>query len=180
LNLDKSVNSLSQRLNKFYPDITTGSNNCNDGVNYRKGKRIISLDQWLKIEQDYTLGSALQYFPDDFSSIAFPFNMDSIGDPKLKEDTNKWYSDFKDLMEYRRNPRFGNTKCFNCLLSPDREESAIFLGINKVISRALEREHNNNNISSPTYLCSGVVCDLLYAVLFALGTNKAVSYAQSS
>jgi hypothetical protein len=48
-------------------------------------------------------------------------------------------------------------QCFSCLLSPDREEAAIFLGINKVIARALEREDNNNNISSPTtttYPCS--------------------------
>jgi hypothetical protein len=137
-------------VNKLYPD----SVNNNDGVNYWKGKRIISAVQWLKIEQDYSLETALQYFPDDFLSYVFPFNMDSIGDPKLKEDTNKWYSDFKDLMEYRRNPIYGNTKCFNCLLSPDREEAAIFLRINKVISRALEREHNNNGISSPTYPCS--------------------------
>jgi hypothetical protein len=81
--------------------------------------------------------------------------MNSIGDLKLKEDANKWYSDFKDLMEYRRNRRYGNTKCFNCLLSPDREEAAIFLGINKVIARALEREHNNNiSSSTPIYPCS--------------------------
>jgi hypothetical protein len=87
---------------------------CGNAVDYWKGKRIISLDRWLKIKQDYTLGTALQYFPDDFFlSIAFPFNMDSIRDSKLKEDANKWYSDFKDLMEYKRNPTYGNTKCFH-------------------------------------------------------------------
>ncbi|MGB7636436.1 MAG: hypothetical protein WBL88_02555 [Nitrososphaeraceae archaeon] len=117
MNLDKSINSLSQRLNKLYPDtspISVSSNNCNDGVNYWKGKRIISVNQWLKIEQDYTLEAALQYFHNDFLSVVFPFNMDSIDNPKLKEDANKWYSDFEDLMEYRRNPIYGNRKCFNC------------------------------------------------------------------
>ena len=154
MNLDKSVSNLSRRLNKIYPD-TSSSGNYNDGINYWKGKRIISLDQWLKIEQDYTLETALQYFPDDFQSYVFPFNMDSISDPKLKEGAERWYSDFKDLMEYKRNPTYGNTKCFNCLLSPHREESAIFLGINKVIARALEREHNNNISSQTTiYPCS--------------------------
>jgi hypothetical protein len=51
---------------------------------------------------------------------------------------------------------FGNTKCVSCLLNPHREKAAIFLGINKVIAGALERERNNNNISSPTttYPCS--------------------------
>src|SRR5919109_713366 len=29
-------------------------------------------------------------------------------------------------------------KCYQCLLSPYREEAAIFIGINKVISRALD------------------------------------------
>ena len=115
MNLDKSVNSLSQRLNKLHPDNSSG--NYNDGINYWKGKKIIPPDQWLKIEQDYTLETASQYFPDDFLSYLFPFNIDSICDPKLKEDAEMWYSDFKDLMEYRRNPTYGNTKCFNCLLS---------------------------------------------------------------
>jgi hypothetical protein len=61
----------------------------------------------LKIEQDYTLEAALQYFPDDLMSLVFPFNMDSIDNPKLKEDANKWYSGFEDLMEYKRNPTYG-------------------------------------------------------------------------
>ncbi|MGC2383715.1 MAG: hypothetical protein WA631_11470 [Nitrososphaeraceae archaeon] len=59
--------------------------------------------------KDYTLETALQYFPGDFQSCVFPSNMEGIRDPKLREDANKWYSDFKDLMEYRRNPTYGNT-----------------------------------------------------------------------
>jgi hypothetical protein len=55
-------------------------------------------------------------------------------------------------MEYRRNSRIGRTKCFRCLLSPDREEAAIFSGINKVIARAIEQQ-NNNNSSSTIYPC---------------------------
>jgi dsDNA-binding SOS-regulon protein len=43
-------------------------------------------------------------------------------------------------MEYTRNTEYGKTKCFRCLLSPDREEAAIFMGINKVISRALDTD----------------------------------------
>jgi hypothetical protein len=40
-------------------------------------------------------------------------------------------------MRYRKNPKYGKTKCSKCLLSTDREEAAIFIGINKVISRGL-------------------------------------------
>ena len=153
--LDKSVNSLSQRLDKLYPD-TSSSNSSNDGVNYWKGRKIIPLDKWLKItkantisrRENYNVKEGLQYFPDDYFEWMFP-----LGIPEdLKEEANKWYSDYIELMEYRRNPRIGRTKCFHCLLSPSREESAIFLGINKVIARAIEQE--NNNISSSTiYPC---------------------------
>jgi hypothetical protein len=34
--------------------------------------------------------------------------------------------------------KYGKTKFYQCLLSPYREEAAIFIGINKVISRALD------------------------------------------
>ncbi|HEU4822807.1 MAG TPA: hypothetical protein VFS97_05220 [Nitrososphaeraceae archaeon] len=42
---------------------------------------------------------------------------------------------------------FPFSSCTHCLLSPDREEAAIFIGINKVISRALDTD------SSSVYPC---------------------------
>ena len=152
--LDKSVTNLSLRLNKLYPDISS-SNSSNDGINYWKGRKIIPLDKWLKItkantisrRENYKVKEGLQYFPDDYFEWMFP-----LGIPEqLKEEANKWYSDYIELMEHRRNPRIGRTKCFHCLLSPSREESAIFLGINKVIARAIEQE--NNTPSSTIYPC---------------------------
>jgi hypothetical protein len=140
-------------LDKLYPDIS-GSNRSNDGINYWKGRKIIPLDKWLKItkantisrKENYNVKEGLQYFPDDYFEWMFP-----LGIPEsLKEEANSWYLDYISLMEYRRNPRIGRTKCFRCLLSPSREESAIFLGINKVIARAIEQE---NNLSSPIYPC---------------------------
>ena len=56
------------------------------------------------------------------------------------QEAELWCSDFERLMEYSRNAEYGKTKCFRCLLSPDREEAAIFIGINKVISRALDTD----------------------------------------
>jgi hypothetical protein len=41
-------------------------------------------------------------------------------------------------MKYTRNPEYGKRECYQCLLSPFREEAAIFIGINKVISRNLD------------------------------------------
>jgi hypothetical protein len=150
--LDKSVNNLSQRLDKLYPDTNS---NSSDGVNYWKGRKIIPLDKWLKItkantisrRENYNVKEGLQYFPDDYFEWMFP-----LGVPEeINEEANKWYCNYIELMEYRRNPRIGRTKCFRCLLSPDMEESALFLGINKVIARVIEQ--GNNNISSTIYPC---------------------------
>jgi hypothetical protein len=126
-------------LDKLYPET---SNNNSDGIKYWKGRKIIPLDKWLKItkantisrRESYNVKEGLQYFPDDYFAWMFP-----LGIPEdLKEEANKWYSDYIELMEHRRNPRIGRTKCFHCLLSPDAEDSALFIGINKVIARALE------------------------------------------
>jgi hypothetical protein len=89
--LDKSVNNLSQRLDKLDPD--TSSNNRNDGINYWKGRKIIPLYKWLKItkantisrRENYNVKEGLQYFPDDYIQYIFP-----LGIPEdLKEDANK-------------------------------------------------------------------------------------------
>ena len=138
-------------MDKLYPDTSSTSN----GVNYWKGRKIIPLDKWLKItkantisrRENYNVKEGLQYFPDDYFAWMLP-----LGIPDdLKEEANEWYSDYIELMEYRKNPRIGRTKCFRCLLSPSREKSAIFLGINKVIARAIEQE--NNISSSRIYPC---------------------------
>jgi hypothetical protein len=155
--LDKSVNSISQRLNKLYPDSSSG-NSSNDGIHYWKGRKIIPLDKWLKItkannisrSESYNVKEGLQYFPDDYFEWMFPLG----GIPEqLKEEANKWYSDYIELMEFRRNPRIGRTKCFRCLLSPSREEAAIFLGINKVIAMAIDKDENIDNNTSSIYPC---------------------------
>ena len=156
--LDKSVNNLSQRLNKLYPD-TSNSNSSSDGINYWKGKKIVSVEEWKKIssyarafqhgiENNLQIKEALQCFPNDYMRMPFPLGVQE----NFEKQANKWYSDYIELMDYRKNSRYGRTKCFGCLLSPDAEDSALFVGINKVIARAIEQE--NNNISSSTiYPC---------------------------
>jgi hypothetical protein len=112
--LDKSVNSLSQRLNKLYPDTT--SSNSSDDISYWKGRKIIPLDKWLKItkantisrREKYNVKEGLQYFPDDYFEWMFP-----LGIPEdVKEEANKWYLDYIELMEYRKNSRYGRAKVF--------------------------------------------------------------------
>jgi hypothetical protein len=152
LNLDKSINNLSQRLNNLYPE-TTSATNHDDGIKYWRGKKIVSLDQWLQTKKDHTLEAALQFFPDDHPHYGLSYILDNIGDPKLKEEAYTWYSEYEDLMEHRRNPIYGRKKCSRCLLSPDREQAAIFLGINKIIAKGLERRQNVSAPSPSVYPC---------------------------
>jgi hypothetical protein len=99
---DKSVNNLSQRLDKLSPD--TSSNSSNDAINYWKGRKIIPLDKWLKItkantisrRENYNVKEGLQYFPDDYFEWMFPLG----GIPEeSKEEANKWYCDYIELMK---------------------------------------------------------------------------------
>ena len=39
-------------------------------------------------------------------------------------------------MEYKRNANYGKTKCFYCLLSPERDDP-IFIGINRLVAKGL-------------------------------------------
>jgi hypothetical protein len=113
---------------------------------YWKGKKIVSLDQWYQIKEGYGLKAALQFFPNDYR-YGFACTFDDIEDTVLKQEADQWYSDYVKLMEYSKNTEYGKTKCFRCLLSPDREEAAIFIGMNKVISRALDSN------GTPIYPC---------------------------
>jgi hypothetical protein len=155
----KSIANLSARLDKLTGQSDRESNN--DGNNFWKGKKIIPINEWRKIARtNYAFGhgiehlrikEALEYFPDDYSQHLF-----LLGVPdNVREEAEKWLSDYLDLMEFKRNANYGKIKCFGCLLSPCREEAAIYLGINKVIASALERREHNDIVASsqPIYPC---------------------------
>ena len=61
------------------------------------------------------------------SEYGFPYIFDNIEDQTLKQEADKWYSDYIKLMEYSKNTEYGKTECFRCLLSPDREEAEYLL-----------------------------------------------------
>ena len=59
-------------------------------------------------------------------------------------------------MEHRRDPEYGSTKCYECLLCPHRDESALQIGIHKVIARGLEQEKEEGEEvqdTTPIYPC---------------------------
>ena len=45
-------------------------------------------------------------------------------------------------------------KCYECLLCPHRDESALLIGIHKVIARGLEQEKEKRQDATPIYPCS--------------------------
>jgi hypothetical protein len=106
---------------------------------YWKGKKIVSLDQWYQIKEGYGLKVALQFFPNDYR-YGFASTFDVIEDTAIKQEADQWYPDYVKLMEYSKNTEYGKTICYRCLITPDREEAAIFIGMNKVISRALDAD----------------------------------------
>ncbi|HEY7078830.1 MAG TPA: hypothetical protein VH500_03950 [Nitrososphaeraceae archaeon] len=74
--------------------------------------------------------------------------------------TRKWYSDYLYLMKYKRNPQYGRAKCFDCLLSPVRDDP-IFFGINRLVAKGLEgnkADKKNNSILHPCHVENRFEC----------------------
>jgi hypothetical protein len=155
MNLDKTIKELTDRLNIVHPYSSYSSishQNSNDGVNYWKGKKIISVEYWNDIYKrnsthtdayKITLTSRipLQYFPDDYNGSISSL---SVIDDELKEAGEKWNKDYYELLEYRKNSILGKRKCTKCLLSGSNDDP-IFIGIEKVIARIVSDQCNNNN-----------------------------------
>jgi hypothetical protein len=166
LKLDKLIkdSKLVERLNRLDPDNASGSKN--DGVNYWKGKKIVSLAEWKRklvrggkpfrkgTEEDQRLKEALQFFPDDYEEPLFAFAIPQ----ELKIVANRWITQFRELMYFRKNMKCSRLLCFTCLLCPDKEKGGKFVGISRIIAKAIavdkaegeEKEDDNSNSSNTT------------------------------
>ena len=148
MNLERSIHNLSKRIER----LDTFDGGSNDS-NYWRGKKIIPLSEWTRLTGTHF---ALQYFPDDFDKC-----QTFLTECELKgsdDKTRKWYSDYLDLMEHQRNPNYGKSKCFHCLLSPDRDDP-IFIGINRLVAKGLEDNKDNNNpILYPCHIANRFEC----------------------
>ncbi|MFZ0265832.1 MAG: hypothetical protein WAL42_12180, partial [Nitrososphaeraceae archaeon] len=146
MNLDRSIDRLTKKLNSLYP-----ADNNND-PSYWKGKRIIPKDQWLRMahtiskkNKTYNVRAGLQYFPDSYIRYIFPFGVPE----HLKTETDKWHSDYIELMQHKKDPGYGSTKCHGCLLCPQEDK----FGIHKVIAWGLEPETKEGQEYTPIYPC---------------------------
>jgi catechol 2,3-dioxygenase-like lactoylglutathione lyase family enzyme len=142
LNLDRSISNLSKRIERFDSLNVDGNDS-----NHWRGKEIISLNEWILLKGT---PCALEYFPDDFDRFHTFLTESELKDGD--ERTRKWYSDYLELMEHKRNPNYGRAQCFNCLLSPDRDDP-IFVGINRLVAKGLKQNENNDNDNPIPYPC---------------------------
>jgi hypothetical protein len=143
LNLERSIYNLSKRIER----LNSYDGEDNDS-NHWRGKEIIPLNDWIQFRGT---PFALQYFPDDFDNPRTFLTESELKDSHDK--TRKWYSDYLDLMEYKRNSNYGRAKCFHCLLSPDADDP-IFIGINKLVAKGLEKGKDNDKNTPIQYHCS--------------------------
>ena len=152
-NLDKTIQELTNRLDVAHPySSITSRQNRNDGINFWKGKKIISSKVWNDLYEKssiytdnykitLTSRKPLLYFPDDYNGS---INAATIIDEKLKEEIQNWNKDYYELLEYRKNPTLGRKKCSKCLLSGSLDDP-IFNGIERVFARIISNQCNKNN-----------------------------------
>jgi hypothetical protein len=158
LKLDKLIkdSKLVERLDKLDPDNASGSKN--DGINYWKGKKIVTLAEWKRrlvrggkllqkgTEEDQRIKEALQFFPDDYEHPLFPLAVQ-----ERIEVAKKWYNQYLELMYFRENLKCSRLLCYKCLLCPDKEKSGQYVGISRLVARAIEinneKEYDNNSDS---------------------------------
>jgi hypothetical protein len=70
LNLQRSIDNLTKRLNRLDPLLPTShvpSSDNRTGLSHWKGRPVISLEDWIQIRGH--LPYRLEYFPDDFDQI---------------------------------------------------------------------------------------------------------------
>jgi hypothetical protein len=150
MNLNKTIKELQNRLDEVHPySSTIDHQNKNDGINYWKGKKIISVKEWNDLYQKSstytdtyktTLTSRipLQYIPNDYNSSISSFK------EELKEEAQKWNNDYYELLEFRKNATLGRMKCSKCLVSGSNDDP-IFIGIERVFARIVISQCNNKN-----------------------------------
>jgi hypothetical protein len=156
MNLDKTIKELINRLDVAHPYSASSNNqqNRNDGINYWKGKKIISTKSWNDLYKKnsiytdaykitLTSRKPLQYFPDDYNGSITSLRV--IDD--LLEEAQKWNNEYYELLEYRKNPKLGRMKCSKCLLSGSLDDP-IFNGTEKVFARIVSNQCNNDNANT--------------------------------
>lgn len=178
---DRLVNKLNQRIEERYPlEIKQQEASQEEGISIWKGKRILPVDQWLKmiasLENDkvvFDLSKGFDCFPDSTTEVVFQYNVEGSEEYYKeipKETFDNWFNDYLGLLSFKKNTEFGSMMCKNCLLSPNKDRSGLLIGVHKIVAKTLQIEleantatyndHNQlskypgKNENGPIYPCS--------------------------
>lgn len=87
----------------------------NDTLRMWKGRKVISLSKWEKIESD--LGVVFDYVPDGFiDEYSMIYNW-RLGE-KFDKDRAEWLKDYFGYLEFKKNSEYGKYRCSNCIQNP--------------------------------------------------------------
>ena len=154
MNLDKAIKELTNRLDTVYPAFSSSNKIKHDGINYWKGKRIISVKKWNELYEKNSIYTdrykiilisrePLQYFPDEYNGSISSFK------EELKEEIQQWNTEYYELLEFRKNPTLGRRKCSSCIFSGHLDDP-LFVGIEQVIARIVSNQGNTINNTTTT------------------------------
>jgi hypothetical protein len=125
------------------------------GINVWKGKRIIPAKDWKGIvtvyfnnglDLYYDLSRGLDLFPDSYVDVVFRYNIEGPGESFIEVNPDKikeWFMEYAELLEYKKDVQYGNTKCQGCLLNPLNGKSGLLVGIYKILNALNEKFKDN-------------------------------------
>jgi len=163
---DKLIHNLRNRLDLIDP--SSCSIDTIIGFNIWKEKRIIPTTAWKRmvtiyfnngLDLYYDLSRGLDLYPDSYIDVVFRYNIEGAGESFREVNPDKfkeWIEDYIELLEYKKDSHYGNTKCQGCLLNPLNGKSGLLVGIYKILRSALnekfkdkvENNKSNHNFQS--------------------------------
>lgn len=149
MKIDRVVNKLNSRIEEKFPlEILPADKQ--QGINIWKGKRILSVDDWVKktavLENNeviFDLSKGFDYFPDSITEVIFQYGVEESEKyyKKVQKETfDKYFNDYLDLLAFKKNPEYGSIICKNCLLDPTKDRSGFLIGIHKMVAQVLQKE----------------------------------------
>jgi hypothetical protein len=149
LKTDNLVNQLNKKLEEKYPS-EVSQDYKQDGINTWKGKRILPVDQWIKMTASlenekvvFDLSKGLNAFPDSTSEVIFQYGVEGSEEYYKvipREEFDKWFHDYLNFLAFKKSTELGNMICKNCLLSPHKDRSGLLIGVHKMVAKLLQEQ----------------------------------------
>lgn len=147
---EKIINRLNKRLEAEYSLEILPVDKCQEGINTWKGKKILTVDEWVKktavLESDkviFDLCKGFDSFPESITEVIFQYGVEGSKEYYKeipKETFDNWFDDYLDLLTFKKTPELGSMICKSCLLSPYKDRSGFLIGVHKLVAKTLQEE----------------------------------------